>query len=152
MITRRVLTILPSYVVGCAERYSLRLIDHAKTHGLEWHVTSVLSEHRALEDEFREAGTSVHQAPGYARPTKERRQVHIARQHDSHAVKSIDGIFAGLVLTLARSAGAPWRAPPFRRSTPPVDSVGNVGQARRLIYATTGFRRGMGASMKIGAA
>lgn len=116
---RRVLLILPSYGIGGAERYALRLINHAKTHGLEWHVTSVLSQHRALEDAFREVGAAVHhQSPGYAHPWQAWRFFRFLRGYEFHAVMSLNGVFAGLALTLARFAGVPIRIAWHRRSTP----------------------------------
>lgn len=115
----RVVCILPSLHAGGAENYMLRLIRFSGNGVFEWHVLSPNLERGDLHDAFQEIGVSVrYQKIGYVNPY---RLLHLYRYLKSgkfDAICSLNGVFGGLSLAVAKVAGIGVRVGWHRRSTP----------------------------------
>ncbi|MFM9817515.1 UNVERIFIED_CONTAM: glycosyltransferase [Spiribacter pallidus] len=119
MSQRKVLVILPSYDAGGAENYALRLIEYAGTEDYEWHVTTGNPNNRGMEPNFEAAGAAVHTAsPGFGLTPRVISFWRFLRRHRFDAVMSLNGVFAGVPMALARLSGMPVRVAWHRRSTP----------------------------------
>lgn len=119
MTRKRVLLILPSYDAGGAENYALRLIEYGGQSAYEWHVTSGNLTNSRLAPAFAERGATVHyESPGFLHPGRAHRFSRFLRSHEFDAVMSLNGVFAGVSLMLARFGGVPVRIAWHRRSTP----------------------------------
>ncbi len=143
MRLRRILVVLPSFEVGGAQHYARRLIQYGVSQNIEWHVTGSTSFGRALEAHYVELEASVHDvSPGYGSPLRIARFLRFLCRHEFHAVMSLNGIFAGLALTLARFAGVPTRVAWHRRSTPayapsPIRALYANASHRLLVSSST---------------
>jgi glycosyltransferase involved in cell wall biosynthesis len=119
MSRKRVLLILPSYDAGGAENYALRLIAYAGQSAYVWHVTSGNLNNSRLAPAFAELGATVHyESPGFFHPGRARRFSRFLRSHEFDAVMTLNGVFAGVSLMLAKFVGVPIRIAWHRRSTP----------------------------------
>ncbi|MGY6555675.1 MAG: glycosyltransferase [Wenzhouxiangella sp.] len=113
------MVLLPSFDTGGAENYALRLIQHAGHEIYEWHVTSGNLKNRTMEPAFQAAGVKVHHvSPGFANPLRALNFHRFLRKHRFDVVMSLNGVFGGVPLALARLAGVPVRIAWHRRSTP----------------------------------
>ena len=136
MTRQRILVQVPSFNAGGSENYALRLIRHAGTAAHEWHVTSGNLQNAVLQDTFRDTGATVHYAsPGFGQPRQVRAFRRFLRQHRFDAVMTLNGIFGGLTLSLARLAGVPCRIGWHRRTTPAYAPT-----AGRRLYAQASLR------------
>lgn len=119
MTRLKVLVLLPSYDAGGAENYALRLIEYAGNQDYEWHVTSGKLESRGMGPKFEAAGAAVHYvSPGFGLTPRVIRFWRFLRRHRFGAVMSLNGVFAGVPMALARLGGIPTRVAWHRRSTP----------------------------------
>lgn len=110
---------LPSYDAGGAENYALRLIEYSGTRDYDWHVTSGNPNNRGMEPKFEAAGSAVHYvSPGFGLTPRVISFWRFLRRHRFDAVMSLNGVFAGVPMALARLANIPVRVAWHRRSTP----------------------------------
>jgi glycosyltransferase involved in cell wall biosynthesis len=132
----KVLVILPSYDSGGAEHYALRLIRHAGQSEFEWHVTTGNLRNAQLEPEFLAAGATTHHfSTGFLSPNKALGFARFLQKNDFAAVMSLNGVFSGAAMRIARMLGVPRRIAWHRRSTPAYRPT----LARRL-YAAQALR------------
>ena len=103
MPPHKILVLLPSYDAGGAENYALRLIEYAGTQDYEWHVTSGNPNNRGMEPKFEAAGAAVHYvSPGFGLSPRVISFWRFLRRHRFDAVMSLNGVFAGVPMALAR--------------------------------------------------
>ena len=136
MNRKRLLVILPSYDAGGAENYALRLIEYGGQSAYEWHVTSGNLNNSRLAPVFAELGATVHyESPGFFHPGRARQFSRFLRSHEFDAVMSLNGVFAGMSIMLAKLAGVPIRIAWHRRSTPAyVPTFGRRAYGRMALW------------------
>jgi len=132
MPPHKILVLLPSYDAGGAENYALRLIEYAGNQDYEWHVTSGNPNNRGMEPKFEAAGAAVHYvSPGFGLSPRVINFWRFLRRQRFDAVMSLNGVFAGVPMALARLAGIPTRVAWHRRSTPAYkQTLGRLAYAR----------------------
>ena len=115
----KVLVVLPSYDIGGAENFCLRLIRHADDSLVDWHVTSGNRKNAQMVSMFHAAGTATyHLSPGYLNLIKVFQFRRFLARSRFDAVMTLNGVFGGPSLLLAKRAGVPVRIGWHRRSTP----------------------------------
>ena len=115
----RMLFVVPSVDAGGAENYVLRLIRFAGGGSFEWHVLSPTHERGDLHETFAAEGARVrYQSIGYLNPLKMLRLYRYLKEQRFDVVCTLNGVFGGLTLAIARLAGVRFRIGWHRRSTP----------------------------------
>lgn len=115
----KILCILPSLHAGGAENYLLRLIRFAGTNEFEWHVLSPNLSKGDLHEVFEEAGAYIcYKSIGYINPLKFLSFYKYLRSNKFDSICSLNGVFGGFSLAIAKAAGVKVRVGWHRRSTP----------------------------------
>ena len=113
------LLILPSLHAGGAENYALRLMQFEGGSAFEWHVLSPNLERGDLHEAFMAEGATVrYQSIGYLNPLKMLRFYRCLKERRFDVVCTLNGVFGGLTLAIAKAAGVKSRIGWHRRSTP----------------------------------
>ena len=116
---QRILLMLPSLHAGGAENYALRLIKFAGTASYDWHVISPQAGIGDLHHAFSTEGVTVQcMSVGYVNPLKTILFYRYLKKNKFDAICTFTGVFGGLVMTVAASAGVSKRIAWHRRSTP----------------------------------
>ncbi len=117
--TTRVLFVLPSLHAGGAENYVLRLIWFAGGGAFDWHVLSPNLDRGDLHEAFVASGATVrYQSIGYFNLVKMIRFYHYVKEGRFDVMCTLNGVFGGLTLAIAKAAGVRLRIGWHRRSTP----------------------------------
>ena len=136
LMRRKTLLIIPSWHTGGAETYALRLVKFAGPGSFEWHVMSKGVDAPELRDDFCAAGAHVHDLGlGYANAVQMRKFLKFLDEGRFDTVCTLNGIFGGLSLWLAKKAGVRCRVAWHRRSTPAYRP-----SAGRALYASASRR------------